>query len=192
MFEYAMRQMLELEQNHNTKSVAFEILGPPRLSKLLYEAYLFSVAFDNMKSVVNTPKKMLSSTLYELIKKNIELRAQIISIGIPILLPDGKTLLRGKEVKIPPFRGENSLQITPSNIDAWAHDGWIDLRDKNMVKWQERMKLIMNQAGSIPPNDSSSRYFRNAQYWSNFEDIQPGKLVGWIFSEEEKGARMKA
>ena len=40
MFESALRQLKALEEEHKTKSVAFEILGPPRLSKLLYEAYL--------------------------------------------------------------------------------------------------------------------------------------------------------
>ena len=33
---------------------------------------------------------------------------------------------------------------------------------------------------------------RFEQFWNNFELIEPGKLVGWIFSEEEKGKRMKA
>jgi hypothetical protein len=33
---------------------------------------------------------------------------------------------------------------------------------------------------------------RNSAYWDNFKEIDPGKIVGWIFSEEEHGKRMKA
>jgi hypothetical protein len=29
-------------------------------------------------------------------------------------------------------------------------------------------------------------------FWENFETIDPGKLVAWIFTVEEKGKRMKA
>jgi len=36
----------ESGKEHGVDSVAFEILGPPRLSKLLYEAYLSGVASE--------------------------------------------------------------------------------------------------------------------------------------------------
>jgi len=38
--ESALRMMSALEEETNTSSVAFEMLGPPRLSKLLFEAHL--------------------------------------------------------------------------------------------------------------------------------------------------------
>src|SRR5437773_10280288 len=37
LFQSALKQIEALEKKYNTDSVAFEILGPPRLSKLLYE-----------------------------------------------------------------------------------------------------------------------------------------------------------
>ncbi|RMD95620.1 MAG: short-chain dehydrogenase, partial [Calditrichaeota bacterium] len=37
----AIKKMKQLMDKHHCDSVAFELLGPPRLSKLLYEAYLF-------------------------------------------------------------------------------------------------------------------------------------------------------
>ncbi|MBP1654606.1 MAG: hypothetical protein H6Q28_1162, partial [Bacteroidetes bacterium] len=40
MFTSALDRMKTLEREHGVDSVAFEMLGPPRLSKLLYEAYL--------------------------------------------------------------------------------------------------------------------------------------------------------
>ncbi|GJQ21178.1 MAG: hypothetical protein HBSIN02_15330 [Bacteroidia bacterium] len=192
LFESAIREMKRLESVHKTRSVAFEILGPPRLSKLLYEAHLLETAYGSMKAVLKVSPKNLSTALERLVREQAELRQKIISIGIPILLPDGSTLLRGSEIKIPPFRGENELPVTAQSIDAWAHDGWVDLRQKNMERWKKRFELIIAAAEDIPEGDSSSRFQRTRQYWNNFEQIEPGKLVGWIFSEEEKGKRMKA
>ena len=115
----------------------------------------------------------------------------MLSIGIPVLLPDGKNLLRGNEIKIPPFRGENELEITPENIDLWAKDGWVDLRVKNIDKWKERIKAMIDEANSIPPDDTSSMYVRNKRYWNNFKGVDIGKVVSWIFINEEHGGRMK-
>jgi hypothetical protein len=192
MFNSALEKMKALEREHNVDSVAFEILGPPRLSKLLYEAYLLKVAFITMRTVVQTTAKELSSALTSLIKENQTLRSHIISIGIPILLPDGKTLLRGKEVKIPQYRGENELKITEKTINDWAKNGWVDLRGSNMEKWKSRFKEAMDIADRLSVTETSSRYLRNNEYWKNFTEIDPGKIVGWIFTEEEKGKRMKS
>ncbi len=192
MFEQALKQLQSLEEKHGVRSIAFEILGPPRLSKLLYECYLLQLVYQKMKRAVSATSKEMSARLEELVRSQPQLRSQIISIGIPVLLSDGKTLLRGKELKIPPYRGENELSITGKSLDAWTHDGWVDLRTKNMDLWKHRFHRIMNDTELIPKGETSSRYFRSKAYWNNFEDIDPGKLAGWVFSEEEKGKRMKA
>ncbi|MBI3006058.1 MAG: short-chain dehydrogenase [Ignavibacteriales bacterium] len=192
MFDQALKQLQSLEAKHSTKSIAFEILGPPRLSKLLYEAYLLQLTYEKMKRVAGASPKEISAKLEGQVRANAELRSQIISIGIPILMADGKTLVRGEEIKIPPYRGDNELAITSKSLDAWAHDGWVDLRTKNMERWKNRFLRIMNDTELIPTGETSSRHFRSKAYWNNFEDIDPGKLAGWVFSEEEKGRRMKA
>jgi hypothetical protein len=187
----AVEKLEELEKIHNVDSVAFELLGPPRLSKLLHEIHLIKLVKNEMKSVVEADAKELSDKMVEIIRSNDELRNQILSIGIPILLPDGKNLLRGNEIKIPPFRGENELEITKENIELWTKDGWIDLRISNIERWQKRIKDIMDEANSISPDDTSSMYVRNKKYWNNFEEIDLGKVVSWIFITEEHGQRMK-
>lgn len=192
LFDSAAQELKRLENEHKTRSVAFEILGPPRLSKLLYEAHLLELSYRTMTAVRSATAKELSTSLEVLVKRNAEVRSRIISIGIPILLPDGKTLLRGSEVKIPAARGENELKITKKSLDAWAHDGWIDLRVANMQRWKLRFEAIITSIETIPAGDSSSRFQRTKHYWNNYGQIEPGKLVGWIFSEEEKGKRMKA
>jgi len=188
----AVEKLKELEEIHNINSVAFELLGPPRLSKLLHEINLLKVCFSNFQAVLEKSPVELSLFVTEYLQKNSKLRNEIISIGIPILKPDGKSLLRGNEIKIPPFRGENDLEINPANINLWANDGWIDLRESNMKAWQERIKTIIKESNSISPTDTSSMHVRTKKYWNNFETIDIGKVVGWIFIKEEKGERMKA
>ncbi len=192
MLESALKKMENLEKTFGVDSVAFEMLGPPRLSKLLFEAYLLKLGFNDMITVAKTNPEKLSKKLTEIITKNQNLRAQIISIGIPILMPDGKKLIRGNEIKIPPFRGENEFQIDQNKINLWAHDGWVDLRISNMKLWKSRFLKIFKEIEKIPKGDTSSRFLRTPEYWKNFRDIEPGKIVGWIFTVEELGERMKA
>jgi len=192
LFNSALERLRQLEREHNANSIAFEVLGPPRLSKLLFEAYLLKLSFQTMSKVAKTDPKKLSARLAENVGSDSQLRSQIISIGIPILLPDGRTLLRANMMKIPPFRGENELKITPKNIDLWAHDGWVDLRVGNMQQWKSRLQKIVDMVQDIPESDSSSRVMLTRTYWNDFGEIDEGKLVGWIFSYEEEGMRMKA
>jgi hypothetical protein len=192
MFSGAMQQMQKLEEEHGTESVAFEMLGPPRLSKLLYEAYLLRRCFTSMHTVVQTNAKALSDAVTNLIHVDSQLRSQIISIGIPILLPNGKSLLRGSMIKIPPYRGEDTLALSSRSIDQWAHDGWVDLRVKNMETWRTRFKQIISDIERLPPDETSSRTMHNREYWKDLAEIDPGKVCGWLFTYEEKGRRMKA
>jgi hypothetical protein len=188
----AVEKLTELEKKYNVDSIAFELLGPPRLSKLLYEIYLLKKVAGNMKQIIEISPAQLSIKCQELISNDSKLRSQIISISIPILLPDGKSLLRGSEIKIPPYRGEDELEITESSINIWAKDGWVDLRISNMELWQNRLKAIIDEAEKIPSSDTSSMHVRTKAYWNNFERIDVGKIVSWIFIHEEKGKRMKA
>jgi hypothetical protein len=192
LFQSAKDEIARLEKEYGVDSVAFEVLGPPRLSKLLYEAYLFKLVCKDIRTALKKPASVLSKKMQKEISTNQLLRSQIISIGIPILLSDGKSLIRGNEIKIPPYRGENEFPITPRQVKLWSHDGWVDLRVENIEHWQARFKELMQLAESISADDTSSRYLYNKQYWNNFQDIDPGKLAGWIFNYEEKGMRMKA
>ena len=48
---WALERMIELQREHGTHTVAFEMLGPPRNSKLLFEAHLLRNAFGTMEAV---------------------------------------------------------------------------------------------------------------------------------------------
>jgi hypothetical protein len=187
----ALQKMERLQKENNCDSVAFELLGPPKLSKLLYEAYLLRRCKFTMQEVLKKSAKYLAASAEELIKTDPKLRADILSIGIPILLSDGESLLRGPEMKIPTYRGSNELETTKENINRWTNEGWIDLREENFVLWQERLKKIQAEIESVPKDDTSSEFDRDREYWTESEQIEPGKVVGWLFLAEEHGLRMK-
>ena len=187
----AMKKLDELEHKHNVNSVAFELLGPPRLSKLLYEAYLLKRLVGSMNKVSNFSAKELSNKAEELISNDENLRRQILSIGIAVLLKDGKSYLRGKDIKIPVRRGEEKLEMTEENINQWCYDGWIDLRESNFSTWIGRIKDIIAHSNSIPTSETSSRYTYTNDFWEHFETIDEGKIVSWIFEYEDKGWRFK-
>ena len=189
MRHWALEKLRNLEKEHAVRSVAFENLGPPRLSKLLFEADLLRRAFGAMAAVrAATPSEIARRAAAVL--EDPERPREIVSIGIPILLPDGR-LLRGPECKIPPAAEGAAFEVTPERIEAWAFAGWVDLRERNMALWKERFDGIEAEVAAIPTADTSSRFLRDRQFWSAEGLIQPGKVVGFIFATEEKGARMK-
>ena len=187
----AVKKIKELEKKYKTDSVAFEMLGPPRLSKLLYEAQMIKLVYGNFNDFIKDTTKNHAIKMFEFIKNDSRLRNEMVSIGVPILFPDGKEYIRGPEVKIPAESEGDEINITKAKIDGWAQDGWLDLRESNWKLWKERFKSIKAQSEMMTESSYSSRFVFNNDYWNNFKDINIGKVVGWIFINEEKGLRMK-
>ncbi len=180
--EGALARMRQLESDHGVRSVAFEVLGPPRLSKLLFEAYLLQrVSGDRISRVLRMSAETLARACYEEIAHDADLRAQMISIGIPILPPEGDHLLRGPQCKA-----------------ASADDGWVDLRPQNMARWQERLRTIQATTRAELEADAdqySSRFYRifvDPATGDVTDALVIGDLAGWIFTYEDRGARMKS
>ncbi|NOZ50622.1 MAG: short-chain dehydrogenase [Chloroflexi bacterium] len=180
--EGALTRMRHLEQAHGVRSVAFELLGPPRLSKLLYEAYLLQrVSQNSTARVLAMSPDELAQACYETLVNDADLRAQILSIGIPILVPNGDRLLRGPQCKA-------------QNPD----DGWVDLRAGNMQHWQQRLQAIQATTRADLTDDAeqySSRFYRifvDPATGDVKDALCIGDLAGWIFTYEDKGARMKS
>jgi NAD(P)-dependent dehydrogenase (short-subunit alcohol dehydrogenase family) len=188
----AVERLARLEAESGVPSVAFEMLGPPRLSKLLYEAHILGLVGGSVRSIGAADAAQLSSAAEALVRSNADLRSRIVSIGIPILLPDGTTILRADKIAIPPFRGEAELDVTPEHIDEWAAAGWVDLRVANIENWQRRLRRIEDETAQIEPGDTSSRVQFTLDHWENFDSVPIGKIAAWIFTVEDEGARMKA
>lgn len=180
--EGALERMRKLEDDHGVRSVAFELLGPPKLSKLLFEAYLLQrVSSDRVSRILRMSADTLARACFDEIAGDGDLRAQIISIGIPILAPDGNRLLRGPQCKA-----------------QAPDDGWVDLRPQNMAHWQERLRTIQAMTRAELEADAgqySSRFYRvfvDPATGDVTDALVIGDLAGWIFTYEERGARMKA
>jgi hypothetical protein len=102
----------------------------------------------------------------------------MISVGIPILLPDGERLLRGPRIK-----------------SDDAYHGWVDLTPANMRTWQERLAAISQAVQRELEGDTSSRYdrgFAPSRQWL-FADgtFDIGEVVAWILNVEDNGRRGK-
>lgn len=191
MRHQAMEQLEKLKQVHESESVAFEILGPPRLSKLLYEAHLLNKICGDLKCItIKDPDELLEKA-EQFVKNNGKFRSHALSIGIPILMGDGETFLRGPEVKIPTKHESGSMDVTNDKLNQWAHAGWIDLRIKNLICWQKRVEQIIHWVDSLPQHDTSSQYAHGTQYWNLDQPLNIGKVVAWIFMNEDQGIRFK-
>jgi len=190
--EFARR----LEQENGVESVAFEILGPPKLSKLLFEAYMLKRTFATVQAVAETSPQALSQALVKLVTEDADLRSRAISIGIPILMADGVTLLCAERERRDHRWEWQSWDATPGAINRWAETEWIDLRVGNMARWQTRMANILAEANYLPSPDFDSssgwgRLMGDPATWRLQSEINVGEVVGWIFIHEEKGERMK-
>lgn len=185
---WALERMVELEKDHDTHSVAFEMLGPPRNSKLLFEAHLLRRTFGTMREVQSATAEEVRDRLDALIRENPDEANDIVAIGIPILLDSGE-ILRAPDVLVP--AEADGAPVTPERLEAWVHDGWVDLRLANCQRWIERIDAILAELDGIPESDTSSRHLRNRRFWHDGAVIQPGKIVGWMLSTEEHGGRIK-
>lgn len=174
----ALTRLRQLEQEHHVDSVAFEILGPPRLSKLLYEAYLVQRTCGTISAALGKSAETLSAAMASLLSDDAALRQSILSIGLAILMPDGRHLLRGPTLK-----------------STGAEGGWVDLTVANAARWLERLGALGAFLQAMASADSSSRQDRaypEAQSWSSGDSLDVGEIAGWLFLYEEKGRRGKS
>ncbi|MDP2480362.1 MAG: hypothetical protein Q8W51_01415 [Candidatus Palauibacterales bacterium] len=183
MREAALRRMEELEAEHGVRSIAFEMLGPPRLSKLLFEASLLQRLLPDLEAAAAMDPEDMARSSAELVEEDATLRSDMLSVGIPVLLPDGARLLRGPDVEVSPGPDESV------DVDRLAARGWVDLRERSWKDWSERCRAFLEEevegpgagAGSVTDLDVRSRS----------GEIRPGALAAYVFRTEDGGQRLK-
>ena len=183
----AIEAMRRLEHETNSHSIATGELGPPKLTKLLYETHLLKTKYRTLQSVVEEHADQISEALWHYLQRNHDLRNTIISIGIPILPPEGDRLIRGPRINVPEYAGQTRLPLSETTIDEWSERGWLDLRSSNIERWQERFRRMLRSAQTIHRQGSAA--ITMEAYRS--EEIRIGEVVGWIFNNEEEGYRIK-
>lgn len=156
----ALEQLNRLEEEYGSESVAFEILGPPRLSKLLWEASLIKHqgqlgdllvrAFDD--GVAGLAQRValfeeafdpqaLCEQIVSALADDEAARVRIISIGIPICTPDLR-LAYGPTVALMrayPDRTMNDIMRDPAQRAFFLEHGAVVLLPGNMERWRTRL-----------------------------------------------------
>lgn len=172
----ALNRLRQLEHRHGA-AVAFECLGPPRLSKLLFEAHLLARRYARVSEALAASPETLADTLEQTLLADADLRQRIVSIGLAILLADGERLLRGPVLKA-----------------SDPHHGWVDLTAANMSHWQQRLAACRESVRRELGGDASSRHervFAASLEWREDEAVDVGAVVAWILTREEGGRREK-
>jgi hypothetical protein len=184
MREAALQRMAEMEEEHGVESVAYEMLGPPRLSKLLFEAAILGRLFDgNLQAAAALDAERVAADADQLLRADEDLRTRILSIGLPILLPDGERMLRGPDVKVGP---ETGVAVDGERL---AENGWVDLRPSNWARWRGRAGSMLGALEGSSGAEAGSG--RDLEPWYASRRIRPGALAAWVFREEDRGARIK-
>ncbi|MDQ3809020.1 MAG: short-chain dehydrogenase, partial [Chloroflexota bacterium] len=162
----AVEGLRALEQTHGVRSIAFEMLGPPRLTKLLYEAHILSCLYPTVRALAAADAAHAAQEAEELIRqREPALRRQILSVGLPVLLTDGMSVLRGETVVVPP--GGRGVDIAPR--------GWVDLRVANLEQWVGRARAI-----AAHRRDTSTGS-RARDTWPDPDAaIAPSRMAVWV------------
>jgi len=198
--QLAVQELARLEEVEDIPSVAIGKLGPPQLAKYLYEAYLLKKVFGTLKGVlektdgqghpVSRSPEEVGQDMLEYVQSH-DIRDMIVSIGIPILYPNGKTIYRGPTIRIPVYsRKTPRISLEGDALDTYARRGWVDLRPQHMAWWQERFRRMLQSA--ITPKVKRSSEWATRELYVH-ETIEIGDVVAWIFSNDEdiQGYRIK-
>lgn len=179
----ALEHMEALEREHGVEAVAYEMLGPPRLSKLLFEAALLRRLYATLEAAAGLEPEDAAARAHALVEADDDLRQRMLSVGLPVLLPDGERVLRGADVRVPPEPGR------PPTDPRVVDNGWVDLRPASWALWRDRAVAMRAEAAARPGVAAGSR-----GDWDHGDDdgsIRPGRMAAWIFRHEDRGERIK-
>ena len=178
----ALGRLEELEKESATRSVGYEMLGPPRLTKMLYEAFLLSRLRPSVRALAAADGTGLAREAQALIEKDAGLRAHILSVGIPILCADGAHVYRGSLVVVPPSASGDPLAAAPR--------GWVDLRPGYFGVWVTRAQAMVRAADARTGSKDSGSDVDWTAIGAD-DPVDPPRFATWVFSQEDKGERIK-
>ncbi|MDT8368211.1 MAG: hypothetical protein RQ745_03315 [Longimicrobiales bacterium] len=178
-----LARMDTLEEEHGVQAVAYEMLGPPRLAKLLFEATLLTRLYGTLERAAALDPADAAEASAEVIRSDADFRQRALSIGLPILLPSGEEVLRGRSVIAPP-----DPTLAPGD-DRVVDAGWIDLRPRNFRRWKERFAALMAEIAARPSIDAGSA--GDHELGDAGGELRAGRLAAWVLRVEDAGERVK-
>jgi hypothetical protein len=179
--EPAVSRLKALERETGGRVVAYEMLGPPRLSKMLYEAELCARLRGTVRALAESAPEALAAEGHALVQRDHDLRRHILSVGLPILTPDGSCVYRGRDVVVPP-------ETDPL---AAAARGWVDLRPVQFATWIARAAAMARAADGRRPLSEDSGSDVDWTAIGADDAIEPARFAAWVFSHEDLGERIK-
>ncbi len=189
--QLGLAEVESLEKTSGVPSVAIGRLGPPQLAKLLYEAHLLSEVYGTLDAFVEAktaPRAMSEQLHARAVESGVADVAA--TLGIPTLLPDGKTLLRGPTLRLPEYNPLTPVvPLDGERFEFYAARTWIDLRPANMKRWVERLRTMHRARASLHTGAATEQLTRESY---PFHRIRSGAVVAWIFANEMGGYRMNA
>ena len=172
-----LAKMKEMDETLETSSVAIGNLGP-KVTKHLWELEILRIICSSLSNIVNSDASELAVKAEKLIlHSNITLRRQILSLQMPILLEENRILLGAKWH----FPKEKEPQNISENIEAWAQEGWVDLRAKRMTHWQREIKKVFEYFSEYPKSPQV-RLQCNWRSISLDDSFNIGEVLGFIYS----------
>ncbi len=179
----AIERMEELEEKHGVRSVAYEMLGPPRLSKLLFEGALLERLYGTLEAASELDPEETARGAERMVRTDDDLRQRMLTAGIPVLLSDGTSVLRGPRVNVLPVPGMSPIE------SGVVKSGWVDLRLENWEWWRRCIRALMGEIRSRPGLDLGS--VGDHEYGDETGLIRPGRLAAWVFRTIDHGERVK-
>jgi len=163
------------------------------LAKHLFEAYLFRRTFKTLDRVLARSSEKgaadaVSREFSLLLEREPLIASLTTSIGIPILEPDGKTMLRGPMISAPPYRiFRKTVPVTAETLERYV-ETWVDLRPERVRWWFEAFRQMRASQKSREREGLATARVSHGTYLS--DDIEIGNVVAWIFSTREEGFRV--
>lgn len=177
----AVDRLRRLETEHGVRSIAFEMLGPPRLSKNLFEAHVCSRLCTSVEQLAMAQPAALAGAAATLFRADRELRSLVVSVGLPVLI-EGDLVYRGETVIVPPDGGD---------LEGAGQRGWVDLRVRNLGIWVARAQRVMRQAEERRRHPAGSGSDEDWLAIRPADGIEPSRFATWIFKYEDEGERIK-
>ena len=181
---HALERLDALERERDSRSVAYEMLGPPRLAKMLYEARLCSLLAPSVRALAGADPTAFAERAHALLRQDSALRSHIVSVGLPIVTPDGRRVYRGCGVIVPPAT-DDPLAAAPR--------GWVDLRPAQFGQWIRRAGEMVRQAADRQQPDRRTQSGSDVDWTAIDPDapIDPAAFATWVFRFEDRGERIK-
>lgn len=177
----AIERLKELEAAHGVRPVAFEMLGPPRLTKNLFEAHVCSRLCATVGELAQAQAGALASAAAALFRADRDLRSLVVSVGLPVVI-EGDRVYRGETVIVPP---------DGNDLESAIPRGWVDLRVRNLGIWVARAQRIVQQTADRRRRPAGSGSDEDWFAIQPGDRLEPSRLATWIFKYEDEGERIK-